>query len=409
MRRLAHLVSALAVAPLVASALTLPAHAAEPPGHVPVWDKGPGGERYVAFGDSFVAGPGISPQRTETGRCTRSERNFPTVVATGLDVNSFVDASCSAATTHHFANRQVAGSYVNAAQLNALSADTTLVTFGTMGGNDIGLVQLGNDCAASATTSCVPAPGTDPYAAAFSEVRDRLVAALDVTKQRSPKAEIYVVGYGTYVPPGGCPATFFDLVSPAEFDYLQSQIDRLSDLLEKIAAEEDVAFVDQRDIPGAIDHTVCAWPDQQWIRGINEFGDGYLMHPSSAGMKAIGDHVLTRVAEERAKAPDPGPTKAQRLAALKAKARTVRAAVTCQQKGRQVRARVTGGRGAVTQVEWKVGARRIGVDRKAPFVLTARAAKVSRVRGTQRLHVTLRDQELKVVRTLQPRRPGCAR
>lgn len=405
MRRLARLLTALATVPLATAVLVVPAHADEPPAHVPVWDKGPGGERYVAFGDSFVSGPGITPQRAVG--CSRSERNFATLVAQGLDVTSYIDASCGGATTRHFTESQ--GS--NAPQLDALSADTTLVTFGTMGGNDVGLVQLGLACAAAAETSCVPEAGTDPLAARFEAAREGLVSGLAATKERAPKAEVFVVGYGTYVPPGGCPGTFFGLVDPAEFDYLQGQIDRLSDLLQQVARDAGVAFVDQRRIPGAIDHTVCAWPDQQWIRGMNDFGDGYLLHPSSAGMRATADYLLTRIAEERV-TPPPAPTtptKKQRLAALKAKAKTVRAGVTCQQRGRTVRARVTGGKGAVVRVKWKVGARRLGLDRTKPFVLTTRAKKVRRLDGRQRVVVTLRDKDVRVVRTLTPRRPRCAR
>lgn len=426
MRRLPPLLPAAAIAPLVAALLAVPAQAApsplesqlEPagPAHVPVWDKGEGGERYVALGDSFVSGPGIAPQRTDVG-CMRSEKNFPTVVARTLDATSFTDASCGGATTVHFAAPQSSGDYTNAPQLDALSEDTTLVTFGTMGGNDVGLVQLATACS---QTDCVPPAGEDPLAEAFASVRGRLVSGLQEARRRAPDADIAVLGYGTYMTPGGCPAFFLNLVQPEEFDYLQSQIDRLSDLLEEVAAEQNVVFIDQRDIPGAIDHTVCApiTPvDQQWIRGIvttvGGVQDGAVFHPSTAGMKATADYVVARIAEERTAPPEPQPepvpTRAQRLAALKAKAKTVRATASCQRQGRQVRVRVTGGRGAVAKVALRVGKKRVALDRRAPWKLTSKAAKVRRLKGKVRVVVTVRDRELRHVRTLAVKRPRCAR
>src|SRR5690606_29191471 len=91
----------------------------------PVWDR-PGGERMVAFGDSFVAGPLVNPMRLDSGACLRSRKNFPTLVAETLDVNSFVDASCSGAVVGDLYEAQGA----NPPQLDSLSRDTTLVSFG---------------------------------------------------------------------------------------------------------------------------------------------------------------------------------------------------------------------------------------------------------------------------------------
>ncbi|MBE7324150.1 SGNH/GDSL hydrolase family protein [Nocardioides sp. Y6] len=422
MRRTTSLLSAAAIVPLVGALLAAPAQAlptqaltgsgvapasvpaaASDPEHVPVWDHGPGGERVVAFGDSFVSGPGIQPVRTDVG-CMRSEKNFPTLVAQGLEARSFVDASCGGATTVHFTEPQPQGDYTNAPQLDALSRDTTLVTFGTMGGNDIGLVQLAGACVVG---DCVPAPGDDPLAEAFAAVEGRLVAALDETRRRAPQAEVLVVGYGTYLPPGGCPDV---LPLPGDrADYLQSQIDRLSDLLERIAGERGVAFVDQRDIPGAVEHTVCAAPEEQWIRGLETYGDGILMHPSTAGMRATADYLTQRLGEVRPEGPPQPPTRAERRAALKQKAATVRASSSCLREGRRLRVRVRGGQGAVTRASLWVGGRWLARDVRAPYVLTVKAAKVKRHRGALRVRVVLRDAELKVTRGLRVTRPRCAR
>lgn len=397
MRRLTSLLPALAAAPLVAALLSVPAHAA-------VAEVGAGGsDRYVAFGDSFVSGPGIVPQRPEAGGCARSEKNFPSLVAQGLKVASYVDASCSGATSIHFTESQVNGTYTNAPQLDQLSEDTTLVTFGTMGGNDIGLIGLAIDCALGEVT-CVPAPGVDPLATKFADVEGRLISALDETKRRAPLADVAVVGYGTYLPPRGCSGV---PVSADEADYIQGQIDRLSDLLKRLAANADVHFIDQREIPEALDHTSCAAPEQQWIRGLDPYGDGILLHPSTAGMKATADHVLAEIAQFRDDVAEP--TKAQRMKALRAKAKGVKVATVCHHHGRQVRVRVNGGKGAIDRVALTVGGKRVARDNRAPFVLKAKAKKIKRAHGKVRVSVTLRDKDLKLTRTRSIKHPRCAR
>ena len=427
---------------LVTTALLGPsAHASTPgtpvdPERPAVRDSAPGGERYVAFGDSFVSGPGIAPQRAT---CGRSERNFPTLVAAALAVDSFVDASCSGATTSNFWKEQT--NYgVNPPQLDALSKDTTLVTFGTMGGNDIGLVQLAGGCA---NTDCVPPAGTDPLAKQFADVRVALTAALDETRRRAPRAEVVVIGYGTYLPKDGCPDNFMGLVDAAEAKYVQGQVDRLSDILEQVAEEAGVLFVDQREIPGAIDHTVCAWPNQQWLRGINDYQDGILFHPSACGMDATAQHVVREIRRARGQAvpafdgscvsagpgpvvepgpsnPTPstpaGPTKAQRLEALKAKASTVRLTASCvgsgpKAKRSRVKLSVSGGQGAVKAVTFRVGTKKVAVDRKKPWTTTKKASSLrkhlKKRSATLNAVVTLRDGSLTVTKKVTTKRPRC--
>lgn len=257
-------------------------------------------DRYVALGDSFVSGPGIRPQRP--GACARSKANFASLVADRLEVADFVDASCGSATTQHLFTPQRRGAAViNAPQLDALAADTTLITFGTLGGNDMGLVGLAtfcivNDCGPG-RNSVDGALGDDAALAGIDDARANLAAGLREAKERAPRAEIHVIGYGTYLPPGGCAG--LPGIGPAEADYLQGLIDRLSDMLAEVAAEEEVGFVDMREIPGAGEHTVCAEPARQWIRALATFGDGTMFHPSACGMEASAQHLLNAIREHR--------------------------------------------------------------------------------------------------------------
>ncbi|WP_110240479.1 SGNH/GDSL hydrolase family protein [Nocardioides gilvus] len=401
--------ASLVVLSLVASALIAPASTAAAPPHEPIWDKGAGGERYVAFGDSFVSGPGIAPQRP--GPCVRSEKNFPTLVAEEFKVTSYIDASCGGAETKHLTEAQTSLGG-NAPQLDALSADTTLVTFGTLGGNDLGLVQLAVGCA---TTDCVPPAGTDPNAGRLEAVRQAMTAGLAAARKRAPRAEIYVIGYGTYLPEGGCPAAFGNALTPEEFDYVQGEIDRLSDVLEQVAAAQGVGFIDQREVPGAAEHTACAPPQEQWIRAFETYGDGVPLHPSTAGMVAIADHVVASIRAAREAAtpqPTPKPTRAERLKKLRAKARTAQFTATCHRGGRILKPRVTRGGGAITKVVFKVGRKTVGVDRTAPWAVKVNAAKIRKSKGKQyrgKVHavITFRDGSLSIKRSRTKARPSC--
>lgn len=407
------LVASALIAPTVAAAA--PAAPAAPsasvgPAHEPIWNKGPGGERYVAFGDSFVSGPGIAPQRP--GACVRSEKNFPTLVAEAFDVTSYIDASCGGAETRHLTQAQTSLGG-NAPQLDALSGDTTLITFGTLGGNDLGLVQLAAGCA---TTDCVPPAGTDPNGAKLEAVRTAMTAGLVEAKRRSPRAEIYVIGYGTYLPGGGCPELFGNVLTPDEFDYVQGEIDRLSDILGEVATTQGVGFIDQREVPGAAEHTACAPPEEQWIRAFTTYGDGAPLHPSTAGMAATADHVVASIRAARDAAaepkPTPEPTKAERKKKLKKKAATAKFRATCHHRGRTAKFRVTRGGGAITKVVFKVGKKTVAVDRSAPWSAKVRTAKIKKskskkYRGKVRAVVTVRDGSLSVKRTLTKARLRC--
>ena len=399
MRRISSFVSraaGLAALPLVASLLAVPAASAAPSaGAPPVWDR-PGGERLVAFGDSFVAGPLILPQRLDSGACLRSKKNFPTLVAQKLDVNSFVDASCSGAVVADLYAAQGA----NPPQLDSLSRNTTLVSFGMLGGNDIGLVQLALGCLA---TECVPAAGTDPLAPAFAQLEADLLRAVADTKARAPRAQILVNGYGTYLPPGGCPGTIPGLSGP-EADYVQGQIDRLSDTLQRVAARTRTVFVNHRAIPGVLDHTACAAPADQWIRAIVTYGDGAPLHPSTAGMAATASHVVATLARAR------GTSVTQlRRAALARKARSVSMGLSCRALGTVLRAKVKGGRGAIDHVELRMDGRAVAVDSRAPWVLRTPTRKLRTLKGPVRALVVLRDGELTVRRHLTGGRPSCVR
>lgn len=271
-----------ALAVIVGLSLTPPASAA------PVWGEDTeGGERYVSMGDSFVSGPGITNQ--SGADCARSDRNFPTLIATELEAEAFDDASCSGAETENYWNPQGA----NPPQLDSLDEDTTLVTLGMMGGNDVNLVGLATQCVVA---DCVG--DEEAMQAEIDALRPIYSDMIDDARERAPHATLVAVGYGTYVPPESCPALVG--VTPEEAQYLQRQIDYLSDTIGAVAAENGVPFADLREIPDSLEHTPCASTEEQWIRGLSTPpGDGSLFHPSSLGMSVYADHIMETIREAR--------------------------------------------------------------------------------------------------------------
>lgn len=390
--------------------------------------------QYVALGDSFAAGPGILPVRPGSpAACRRSQRNFASLFAerTGLVVT---DASCSGATTAHLTTAQGQ----NPPQFDALSAQTDLVSFGTIGGNDIGLVDVAIGCVLS---DCDTSPTRlDPK---FAQLAAELPADLAEAKSRAPNARILVIGYGTYLPPSGCNGAILG-VSDAEAAYVQSQIDRLSDLLASAAQAAGATFIDMRQIPHVLEHTACAQPQQQWIRAINTYDDGAQLHPSYCGMDAMAQHVvrtlqglageeLTPFDNSCVSAGPPPPTttppttpttpvtsppapvpatptpeqvRAQRLAALREAAATVALRTSC--RGRAVTMRATGGAGHVVRARFKVGTKVVGKDGEAPFAVRRPVRRLPR-HGALVVKTWLREGDLGVTRSVRVPRPSCMR
>jgi len=290
-----------------------PAVAAAAPNDVGVvWDNGPGGERYVALGDSAASGPGILNQRQDPLACERSDRNFPTLVANRLDVRAFRDVTCSSATTAHFADPQenpnnIPG--VNPPQFDALSPDTTLVTLGPIGANDFNLVGVGIGCINpappdSAGTSCkdtYTADGTDPNVETIDGLYPKLTRILRQVHKRAPQARVFIVGYGQYFPVSGCWP--YVPVWPEDADYIQSLVDRIDAVLARVvrrdtwgkrraarkAGRRPARYVSLQG-NNAVAHTMCAAPAMQWITQLTDplSGNGIIAHPTARGMAAFG-------------------------------------------------------------------------------------------------------------------------
>ncbi|MGW5648045.1 SGNH/GDSL hydrolase family protein [Saccharopolyspora sp. NPDC003752] len=274
--RLAQLGSALAVA----GALLAPtAHAADE-------------FEYVAMGDSAAAGP-LTPNPDPNLLCFRSRENYPRVAARLIGAK-LTDVSCSGAKIEDFSGRQHG---IMAPQYAALSDRTDLVTV-TIGGNDVSLVQaavscvnllpdpLGSSCADEFT-----AGGGDELAARIDALVPRFDDALAQIRHRAPNAEIVVVGYGTYLRPGGCYPK--EPVWARDADYIQSSVDKLSAMLGERAAAHGAQFVDLG--PVSEGHDICAAPAEKYYEGVFPTSVAAPLHPNAKGMQVFGRTVAEAV------------------------------------------------------------------------------------------------------------------
>jgi len=274
-----------------------------------VWDKGPGGERYVAVGDSAASGPAIPNQRDDPLACERSDRNFPTIAAELLDVTAFRDVTCASALAPNFWKPQENPNGIpglNPPQFDALGRDTTLVTVGPIGANDFNLVGVGISCINPAPpptgTSCkdaFEADGSDPNLEAIRKLRPKFRRIMRGVNRRAPNADVFVVGYGQYFTPGGCWP--YVPVYAEDADYIQSLVDRIDASLKRAARRGGAKYISLQG-HGAIDHTMCALPGEQWITQLTDplSNAGVLAHPTGRGMAAFGEIVADRVERSRA-------------------------------------------------------------------------------------------------------------
>ncbi|WP_067814251.1 SGNH/GDSL hydrolase family protein [Nocardia inohanensis] len=245
-------------------------------------------EEYVALGDSFAAGPGISPTVAHEP-CYRSGVNYPQLVATQLGVKKFRDVTCSGARTENIVTTPQSGKSPEKTvpvQLDAVTPDTTLVTL-TIGGNDAELIGTANQCVNRQPepdgVSCrdrLTADGVDRGAQAVDAVGPKLAAVLDAIHAKAPRARIVTTSYGLYTRDGGCAS---QPVWPRDATYLQDLVDRLATLTRTVAAEHHAEFVDLIG-PGA-GHDGCEKVDN-WVNGIVPLRpqDGVVpLHPTALG------------------------------------------------------------------------------------------------------------------------------
>ena len=244
---------------------------------------------YVAMGDSFSAGPFIGTMRTDPEGCARSKDNYPAFLADWLDVASYTDVTCSAATTRDLYDPMTLFNGGTAPpQIDAVSADTDLVTIG-IGGNDFAVYDGLITCQQPNAVCPV-----DELGASARKIAGRIEQAVRRITEVAPDAQVYVVGYPDILPTEGtCKAVG---TSPELLGPVTDVAGLLNASLRKGADGAGASYVDMEAVSDG--HDVCA-KGRAWINGPRfRVGVAAPFHPKVNGMRAVATEVFRQVTGE---------------------------------------------------------------------------------------------------------------
>ncbi len=251
---------------------------------------------YVAMGDSVAAAPGV-PDPAPPAGCRKSTNDYPSLLARQLKATTFADVTCSGATTENLTSRaQQTKDGPVARQIDAVGANTDLVTI-TIGANDIGLASDAQVCKVESPnpSSCVGefvVGNVDRISRVITEQLPLWSALIDWVRLKAPNARIVIVGYGTFVRPGGCfPG---QPVLPGDSDYLQSKLNELDDRQQQLAGNLGIDYFDTR--PLSQGHDICAAPGERYIEGFVTNGSAVPLHPNAFGARAVAKALADYIA-----------------------------------------------------------------------------------------------------------------
>lgn len=247
---------------------------------------------YVALGDSYTAGAGVSPTSSDISPvCLQSQVNYPKLVAGNFGFQ-LSDVSCSAATTSDMTQSQFPGV---PAQFDALSSSTGVVSLG-IGGNDnnlfisaiieCGLVDILN-FANQAGNPCEQQFGATLEASIPADAPN-IAAALQQIHQLSPNAQVFVVGYPDILPQSGncfgsIPITVGDVA------FLNSLEQQLNSMLQAQAQANGATFVNT--FTPSLGHDACQAAGTRWIEPAIGANGALIIHPNAMGESADATDV----------------------------------------------------------------------------------------------------------------------
>jgi lysophospholipase L1-like esterase len=254
----------------------------------------------VALGDSYTAGALLPTDLTANPLgCLRSTKAYPVLVAAALGA-SLADVSCASAGVADMTAAQRTNLGTNAAQLNALAPDDSLVLL-TLGGDDLGFMNVLDKCMELSFTDPWGSPcqahytegGTDQLAAAVRAEAPRMATVLAAIAARAPRARIVLVGYPDLFPlSGGCwPAV---PITNGDIGYLRGIELQLNAVLAADARAAGATFVNT--YTPTIGHDFCQRERVRDVEGLIPGSWALPFHPNARGQAAIAAAVLAAVA-----------------------------------------------------------------------------------------------------------------
>lgn len=255
------------------------------------------GDAYVALGDSYTAAYRTGPTDERSGRCLRSLRNYPRLLAEELDLR-LTDVSCGGATTDAgLSPQQWPNGDSVPPQAQALDEQTDLVTI-SLGANDHALftglvvtcVQLAVDDPDGRPCSDLVAQDPGRADRQFAEITRSVAALVRAAASAAPEARIVVVGYPRIFPEQG-PCDQIPLAS-GDFALAYGVVDDINASLRAAAAETGTDFADLWSLTRG--HDMCG--EDPWIAGTDPTrDDGYPYHPFPEEQAAVADLLVAMV------------------------------------------------------------------------------------------------------------------
>jgi lysophospholipase L1-like esterase len=283
--RRAILVAACSIVALLGCALVAAAHADAATGP------------YVALGDSYTAGPLVPTPTGSPILCGRSTNDYPADVARAINPSSFVNASCSGATTVNMTQSQSLGGGIQTAppQFNALNANDSLVTVG-IGGNDAGLISVAEECTAldilwpfgDRCKSHYQSGATDTEVAAVNATEPKVAQVIQQIHVLAPHAQVLVVGYPDGLPQNGSNCYPDVPFSSADVTWFNSIEIDLNGVLRQAAQANGATYVDT--FSSSIGHDACQGSNA-WVNGLLPTSAAYPLHPNQTGESNMARQV----------------------------------------------------------------------------------------------------------------------
>jgi lysophospholipase L1-like esterase len=251
---------------------------------------------YVALGDSYTAGPLVPTPTGSPILCGRSTNDYPADVARAISPSSFVNASCSGATTVNMTQSQsLEGVQTAPPQFNALGANDALVTLG-IGGNDAGLISVAEECTTldilwpfgNRCKSHYQSGGTDTEVAAVNAAGPKVSQVIQQIHARAPQAKVLVVGYPDGLPQNGSNCYPNVPFSSADVTWFNSIEIDLNGVLEQAAQANGATYVDT--FSSSIGHDACRGSNA-WVNGLLPTSAAYPLHPNTAGEANMAKQV----------------------------------------------------------------------------------------------------------------------
>ncbi|GAA4983877.1 SGNH/GDSL hydrolase family protein [Yinghuangia aomiensis] len=244
--------------------------------------------RYVALGDSYAAGIGIPNDKGAPAGCDRSDHNYATLTGQALAVPQVVDVTCGGATTVEMTQPQTVSGGTNPPQLDALTADTDLVTL-QIGGNDIGFGNILQSCIGASLTNPFGSPcrdqytagGTDQLAQRIAATAPKIAAAVQAIRERAPHAKVLVLGYPAILPDAGWGCWPSVPIAFGDTPYLRDKQKALNSMIAQNAKAQGATYVDV--YKPSIGHDACQG-NGRWVEGLNQQTP---FHPNATGHQGM--------------------------------------------------------------------------------------------------------------------------